>query len=87
MLNPDVRKKVQNAVMEADRALIEIDSQKEQIKDIINKVAEEHDLEKKVLRKMIKVYHKNNLATVKLEHNELEAFYDEVFNSPGGKGA
>lgn len=86
MLNPDVRKKVQNAIMEADRALIEIDGLKEHIKDIIAKLCDEHEeLDKKVIRKMIKVYHKQNLSAVKLEHDMLESFYDEVFNSSQSK--
>lgn len=82
MLNPDVRKKVQNAMKEIDVAMNEIDAQKDQIKAIIDKLADEHEeLEKKVLRKMGRIYHKQNLGQVKLDNDTLVDFYDEVFNS------
>lgn len=82
MINPDVRKKVQSAMKEIDVAMNEIDAQKEQIKDIINKLADEHEeLDKKVLRKLGRIYHKQNLGQVKLDNDTLVDFYDEVFNS------
>lgn len=82
MISPDVRKKVQDAMKEIDIAYNEVDSQKEHIKDIINKLVDEHEeLDKKVLRKLARIYHKQNLSSVKMDNDMVVDMYEQVFNT------
>lgn len=82
MISPDVRKKVQDAMKEIDIAYNEMDSRKEHIKDIINKLVDEHEeLDKKVLRKLGRIYHKQNLSSVKMDNEMVVDMYEQVFST------
>ena len=85
--NSEQMKRLKDAIRELDVAMTQIDAQKEQIKQIISDVHDELDLEKKLLRKMAKTYHKQNFATVKIENGEFEAFYENVIEKKAQSGA
>lgn len=57
---------------EAERTL-----QREAIKDF----ADNYEIDKKILRKMARVYHKQNFFTTVEEQNEFEAVYNQVFST------
>lgn len=77
-LNEEQLKRLKGAIRELDVAMTQIQNQKEHIKQIISDVHDEIDIEKKLVRKMAKVYHKQNFATVKMENGEFEEFYESV---------
>lgn len=77
-LNADQLKRLKDAIREIDIAMTQIDNQKDQIKQIISDIHDELDIEKKLIRKMGKVYHKQNFANVKIENGEFETFYENV---------
>lgn len=58
------------------RAEGERDFQSEAIKNF----ADTYELDKKLLRKMARTYHKQNFNTTKEENSEFEAVYAEVFD-------
>jgi AraC-like DNA-binding protein len=53
----------------------ERDLQKEAIKAICS----EHELDPKVIRKMVKIFHKSQFNTVKMDNAVLEESYQKVF--------
>lgn len=57
---------------EAERTL-----QKEAVKEF----ADTYEIDKKILRKMARVYHKQNFFTTVEEQNEFEAVYNQVFET------
>ena len=57
------------------RAAGERDFQKEAVKNI----AEKHELDKKMLRKISKIFHQSKFSTVQEENSELETVYQTVF--------
>lgn len=77
-LNAEQLKRLKDAIREIDVAMTQIDNQKDQIKQIIDDIHDELDIEKKLIRKMGKVYHKQNFANVKIENGEFETFYENV---------
>lgn len=80
-LNSEQMKRLKNAIREMDVALTQIDNQKEQIKQIISDVHDELDVEKKLIRKIAKTYHKQNFSTTKMENQEFEVFYENIIET------
>lgn len=77
-MSADQLKRLKDAIRELDIAMTQIDNQKDHMKQIIDDLNGELDIEKKLVRKMAKTYHKQNFATVKMENGEFEAFYENV---------
>jgi len=59
------------------RAEAERELQREAIKDF----ADKYEIDKKILRKMARVYHKQNFFTTVEEQNEFETVYKQVFET------
>lgn len=77
--NNEDRKKVANAIQEISNSMTRIDAEKDLIKDIIDQTSEKFELDKKHLRKLATIYHKQNLTEVKNEYDEVETLYQELF--------
>ena len=60
--------------------MTKMDAEKDLIKDIIQATYENHGIDKKHLRKLAIIYHKQNLSEVKHEYDEVESLYEELFN-------
>ena len=60
------------------RAAGERDFQKEAIKNI----ADQYELDKKMLRKIARIFHQSKFSTIQEENNELESMYQTVFENP-----
>jgi archaellum component FlaC len=81
--NPADRKKIREALQEISNSFTRIEAERDLIKDIINDTSESHELSKKVVRKMAKVYHKQNFSEEVATHEEFEALYEEITSSAG----
>jgi predicted RNA binding protein with dsRBD fold (UPF0201 family) len=73
------KKKVANAIKEISDSMTRIDAEKDLIKDIIQVTYENHEIDKKHLRKLASIYHKQNMSEVKYEYDEVETLYEELF--------
>ena len=76
--NPADQKKILDAIKEADNSMMRIAAEKDQIKAIIEDVAEKYELPKKYVRKLITSYHKQNLAAIEQENEELVELYNAI---------
>jgi len=74
--NPEDRKKLFNCIQELDNSMTRMDGERNFQKEAIDSVAEELDLEKKYVRKLATIYHKQNMNQVKQEQEEVEALYE-----------
>ena len=76
--NPADREKLLNAIKEISNSMTRVDAEKDFQKDAIDKIADELDLEKKHVRKLAGIYHRQNFTTVQQEQEELQELYEAM---------
>jgi hypothetical protein len=76
--NPADQKKIKDAVKEAADSLLRIDSEKEQIKTIVDLICEEHELPKSFVSRMIKTYHRSEFDKKVQEDDDFRALYETI---------
>ena len=77
--NPVDQKTILDAVKEADNSMYRIESERDQIKVIVDDLAEKFpDLNKKYLRRLIKTYHKANFNVVEGENADFALLYETI---------
>jgi hypothetical protein len=77
--NPVDQKIILDALKEADDSMYRIESERDQIKAIIDTMYEKFpDIPKKYFRRMMKVYHKQNYQVVEGEHEDFTTLYSAI---------
>lgn len=79
--DPEVRKKVRDAVGEISASMTRIEAEQDLIKEIVKKLAGDHNLSKKALTKMARTYHKQNYAKVTEELDEFSTLYETILGT------
>lgn len=79
--NPEDRKKLLGAIKEIDNSMTRVAAERDFQKDAINQVADELELEKKYVRKLAAIYHKQNLSQVQQETEEVFELYDLIMGT------
>ena len=79
-LNPEDRKKFTKAIQELSNSMTRVDAEKDLMKDIIQETFDSVGVDKKYIRKIAAIYHKQNLTEVKTETDEVMELYDELFS-------
>lgn len=72
------RKKLHNALVDTSNSLTRIDAERELIKNIINDTNKNFQIPKKTIKKLIRVYHKQNFSEEVATHEEFESLYETV---------
>ena len=72
------KKRIKGCIEEISNSMTRMDAEREFIKEAGNLCAEEVEIDKKHLRKMAKIYHKQNLAEVVGEIEDVEWLYEGV---------
>lgn len=80
MIDSD-KSKVLGVLKEISNALTRAEAERDFIKEAIKIASEEHQIDKKILRKMASVYHKQNFDTVQGESEEFVALYETIVKS------
>jgi len=73
------KKKLANAIKEISDSMTRMDAEKDLIKDIIQVSYENFEIDKKHIRKLAMIYHRQNMSEVKYEYDEVETLYEELF--------
>lgn len=76
--SPQDRTDVKNRLTEISASLTRIESERDHINDILQDLQDQYELPKKYMRKVAKVYHKQNINEVKEEFSEVEDIYNAV---------
>jgi hypothetical protein len=76
--NPADRQKLLDAIKEMSNSMTRVDAEKDFQKEAIDKVNDELGLEKKHVRKLASIYHKQNFSTVQQEQEELQELYELI---------
>ncbi len=75
-IDDEQRKAIKDAILEINVCLSEMDSQKEQMKAIIDSCSDLTNIPKKIIRSMAKTYHNQNFDEKVTETKEFEALYE-----------
>jgi NADH:ubiquinone oxidoreductase subunit E len=79
--SPEDRKRLLNAIKEIDSSMTRVAAERDFQKDAINTVADDLDLERKYVRKLASIYHKQNFAQVQADQEEVETLYELITGS------
>jgi hypothetical protein len=77
MIDQD-KKDILGVLTEISNSMLRIKSEREYIKEAIDAAAEKYDMNKRILRKMAKVYHNNSFTDEVTEMEEFQAIYESV---------
>lgn len=76
--SPEDRKKIKDALIEISASLTRMEAERDLIKDILVEVEDKFELPKKYIRKLAKIYHKQNYAEIRQEQDDVETLYETV---------
>lgn len=76
--NPADRQKLLKIIKECSDSLIRIDAEKDLIRETVAAVCEELKIPKKLVNRMVKVYHKQNYDEEVATHEQFETLYETV---------
>jgi len=76
--SPQDRTDVKNRLTEISASLTRIEAERDHINEILQDLQDQYELPKKYMRKVAKVYHKQNINEVKEEFSEVEDIYNAV---------
>tara|TARA_B110000503_G_scaffold142388_1_gene239010 strand:+ start:644 stop:904 length:261 start_codon:yes stop_codon:yes gene_type:complete len=76
--NPVDQIKIKKMLSEISDSYYRISSERELIKDTIEALSDDFEIDKKILRKMAQIFHKQNYSTVEAEQEELSLLYESV---------
>lgn len=77
MIDQD-KKDILGVLTEISNSMLRIKSEREYIKEAIDAAAEKYDMNKRILRKMAKVYHNNSFTDEVTEMEEFQELYESV---------
>ena len=77
-LTPNDRLKLEGALKDMSASISRVEAERDLQKNVIGDICEELDLNKKVFRKLAKVYHKQNFDQEVATHQEFEQLYEEI---------
>jgi division protein CdvB (Snf7/Vps24/ESCRT-III family) len=80
LTNPKDKETLQNGIKELSNSMTRVDSERDLQKDIVDKVADEVGVEKKFIKKLAAIYHKQAFTQVQSEQEQLESLYEELFS-------
>lgn len=80
-LSPGDSQKIRNAIREISNALTRTEAERDLIKAILVQIEEETGLPKKTLRKVARIWHKQNLIEQEEEFSEVRDLYQIIMES------
>ena len=77
MIDED-KKKLKGILVELSNSMTRMDAERDFIKETIDIASKDFNMNKKILRKMAKVYHRNNYINEIMEMEEFQEKYESV---------
>jgi len=77
-LTPNDKLKLEGALKDMSTSMTRVEAERDLQKNVIGDICEELNLNKKVFRKLAKVYHKQNFDQEVATHEEFEQLYETV---------
>lgn len=82
--NPADRKKIEQAMQEISNSMTRMEAERDLIKEAIKETCEKFELDKKIFRKMSRVYHRRNFSEEVSEHEQFEHMYETITGQTTG---
>jgi hypothetical protein len=76
--SPVDKKKILEAVREISNSMTRIEAERDLIKETVKEISDSFQIPRKVVNKIAKTYHKQNLTQEVQEHEEFVELYDSV---------
>jgi polyhydroxyalkanoate synthesis regulator phasin len=76
--SPADRQAIKNALQEISNSLTRIEGERDLIKDILQTVQDNQNIPKKYVRKLAKIFHKQNYTEVQQEQEDIDSLYETV---------
>lgn len=76
--SPVDKKKILDAMREISNSMTRISAERDLMKDIVKEVSDNFQIPRKVVNKIARTYHKQNLTQEVQEHEEFVELYDSV---------
>ena len=76
----EAAKAIKGMVSEVSASMTRMEGERDLINESIKKVASDHEIDKKVLRKLASIYHKQLYHTVKQENEQIEESYAFLYS-------
>lgn len=76
--NPADRKKIEQALQEISNSLTRSEAERDLVRDIIKTTCDQFELDKKIFRRMARVYHRRNYSEEVAEHEQFETLYETI---------
>jgi hypothetical protein len=77
-LSVDVQDKLKKVINEISDSMTRIEAERDLIKESVKRVSEETVVEKKLIRKMAKTFHKNSFESDVTEQRDFESIFEIV---------
>jgi len=77
-LTDQQKTELKNAIRELNDSMTRVAAERDFQKDTINAISDKTGVDKKIVRRMAKVYFKSNYAEEQEENRQFEEFYDGV---------
>ncbi len=77
MLSDDA-KAIKMVMQDISNSMTRIDGEKDFIKESINELSEKYSIPKKNLNKVARIIHKQNMAEVQADNNDVEELYEDL---------
>ncbi len=78
-MSPEIKKAIRGLVEKVSGSMTRVEGEKDFQKEAIKRIADKHDLDKALLRKLCSVFHKQRFNTEKQDFDDFETVYTEVF--------
>jgi archaellum component FlaC len=79
--SPEDRKKLKQAIEEISNSMTRVEAEKDFQKEAIANICDKIEIDKKYVKKLATIYHRNTISQVKTETSDIEALYTEIFES------
>ena len=76
----EAAKAIKGMVAEVSASMTRMEGERDLINESIKQVASDHEIDKKVLRKLASIYHKQLYHTVKQENEQVEESYEFLYS-------
>lgn len=75
------RQAIKNALQEISNCLTRVEAERDLIKDILQTVQDNQKIPKKYVRKLAKIFHKQNYEELQQEQEDIDSLYETLTTS------
>lgn len=79
-LSPTQKQSIKNCLQEISNSMTRMEAERDNIKEIVNRCASEFEMNKRITRKLARIFHKRNMEEERAEQQEISDTYDAITN-------